>query len=95
MMNYNWPGNVRELKNCIQRLCILGSLSDEIINFEQPPGASPRAEKLFDREKELVENALLKADGNISRAAEALGIGRKALYNRIAKYNLTVPKGTL
>lgn len=94
MMNYNWPGNVRELKNCIQRLCILGSLSDEIINFEQPQGTSPGAEKLFDREKELVESALLKADGNISKAAEALGIGRKALYNRIAKYNLTVPKGT-
>lgn len=95
MMNYDWPGNVRELKNCIQRLCILDSLPDEVNECAETKPLSPSGSKLFDREKELVESALLNTDWNISKAAENLGIGRKALYNRIKKYGLNGPKGTV
>jgi two-component system NtrC family response regulator/two-component system response regulator AtoC len=94
LMNYSWPGNVRELKNSIQRYAILGSLPDEIANAPAPDGEQPGGNSLFDNEKELVKQALKDSEGNITRAAAALGIGRKALYNRIRKYDLTVPKGT-
>ena len=95
MMAYPWPGNVRELRNCIQRLCILDSLSQEIEAYgsqEHLPSQSP---KLSDQEKALVQQALELTNWNISRAAQHLGIGRKALYNRIAKYQIPVPNRTL
>jgi DNA-binding NtrC family response regulator len=94
LLSYSWPGNVRELRNCIERLVILGSLPPEI--DQVPVGVSSGAlpgtgTTLFDVEKQLVEEAIRTSDGNISRAAAALGIGRKALYNRIRKYDITVP----
>lgn len=97
MMNYNWPGNVRELKNCIERLLILGSLPPEIEMRSEDiktgvQGSEPGdGKKLSDREKEIISEALLNCGGNISKTAAVLGIGRKALYNRIRKYDLTVP----
>ncbi|MBN2861180.1 MAG: sigma-54-dependent Fis family transcriptional regulator, partial [Sphaerochaetaceae bacterium] len=95
MMAYQWPGNVRELRNCIQRLCILDSLSQEI-EASAPQETSPsQSTKLSDQEKELVQQALELMNWNISRAAQHLGIGRKALYNRIAKYQISVPDRTL
>lgn len=95
MMGYNWPGNVRELKNCVQRLCILNTLPDEVKNCEQLESSPINSVKLYDREKDIVKQALSKTDWNISKAAKILGIGRKALYNRIKKYNLSVQKGTV
>jgi DNA-binding NtrC family response regulator len=90
MVQYDWPGNVRELKNSIERLAILGTLPSEVESWPTKSPAS--AEKtLSNVERELVEDALRLADGNISRAAQALGIGRKALYNRIRKYSIDVP----
>ena len=95
MMAYPWPGNVRELRNCIQRLCILDSLPQEIETFSPRESSVPVSSRLSDREKELVQEALERTNWNISRAAQRLGIGRKALYNRMAKYHITVPDRTL
>jgi len=89
MMSYDWPGNVRELKNSIQRLAILDSLPEEIDRFAAEPENS--SSSLFDQERDLVEQALRKRNWNISKTAEDLGIGRKALYNRIKKYQLSEP----
>jgi len=97
LMKYNWPGNVRELKNAIYHYSILGTLPEEVFSENRQNNgfcSLPATENLFDREKELVKKALIQSHGNISRAAESLGIGRKALYNRIKKYEITVPKGT-
>lgn len=91
MMNYDWPGNVRELRNCIQRLCILDSLPEEIVTHARREYPASSSGKLHDTEKQLVEQALISTNWNISRAAESLGIGRKALYNRISKYDIRVP----
>lgn len=106
MMNYSWPGNVRELKNCIERLLILDSLPAEIESFSGKPSSFSRESmaggysteeapedlrNLSEREKEIVRDALESCSWNISKTAATLGIGRKALYNRIKKYDLTVP----
>lgn len=94
LMDYPWPGNVRELKNCIQRYAILGSLPEDIRESAHNRDSSPAGSSLHANERELVEKALQDEKGNITRAAARLEIGRKALYNRIRKYGLTVPKGT-
>ena len=93
MMNYSWPGNVRELKNCIERLMILDSLPAEIESYSRVSGNGrlEDSKKLSDREKEIIHEALESCGWNISKTAATLGIGRKALYNRIRKYNITVP----
>lgn len=93
MMQYSWPGNVRELEHTVERAVLL-CRGDEI-----KPGnlavASTRANsKAFDNmsidevEELLIRKTLRRCDGNISQAAEALGLSRAALYRRIEKYGL-------
>ena len=105
-MAYDWPGNVRELENCIERLMVVSPeeelselfLPEEIIqgkincdSYEIRPG---NGTGMFDAEKRLIVRALADAKGNKAKAARILKIGRKALYNRLKKYNLDVPEGT-
>lgn len=92
LLNYNWPGNVRELQHAVERAVILSN--DNILQSENFLLCSPRA--ICDKEtdtlnlSELEQKAILKAmkksEGNISRAAELLGITRFALYRKLEKY---------
>jgi two-component system, NtrC family, response regulator len=91
MLCYTWPGNIRELKNCIERLVLLDSLPPEIETATGKKAGSAEKPTLSNIERDLVADMLAKCDWNISHAARELGIGRKALYNRIRKYNLTAP----
>ena len=89
---HSWPGNVRELAHAIERAIVLGD-ADELtaadFSFE-PAAADDRAESLNleANERRMVSLALEQSAGNISHAAEALGITRAALYRRIEKYGL-------
>jgi DNA-binding NtrC family response regulator len=93
MMQYSWPGNVRELEHTIER-AVLMSRTLEI----QPADlslSSPRAQtqnledlSLEAVEAVLVRKALQRFQGNVSQAAEALGLSRGALYRRMEKYGL-------
>lgn len=96
LQGYHWPGNVRELKHTIERAVILSEGSEiqpEEVSFSAP---SKREEEpsgldtlnLDDLEQAAVRKALSKHGGNVTRAAEELGISRKALYRRIEKYGL-------
>ncbi len=99
---YDWPGNVRELENVIERAFALNcnqelspsNLPSKLLR-PQPrssgpgpssPGTLPRMEEM---EKRLIENALRECDGNKGRAADMLGLGRKTIYRKIKKYNIT------
>lgn len=96
--SYPWPGNVRELKNAIQRAVI--SSSEDILRTASLPSRisqdQARDTKMTIRvgmtlsqvEKELIIRTLDHAGGNRSRASEILGISRRALYNKIDRYNL-------
>jgi DNA-binding NtrC family response regulator len=92
MMQYAWPGNVRELKHTVERAVLL-CRGDEIepANLAIAARSSvPSLENMSIDEVEamLIRKVLRRCDGNISQAAEALGLSRAALYRRIEKYGL-------
>jgi len=94
MMQYAWPGNVRELEHTLER-AVLMCQSDEIqvsdlgLNVQQR-GQGQNLEELSIEEVEgiLVRKALQRFHGNVSQAAEALGLSRGALYRRMERYGL-------
>jgi DNA-binding NtrC family response regulator len=94
---YRWPGNVRELRHAVERATILGTRERFEANDFSLTGmvqatdeARPRVDSynLDEMEGRLVRQALADHDGNISRAATALGLTRAALYRRIEKHGL-------
>jgi DNA-binding NtrC family response regulator len=89
LLGYPWPGNVRELKNAIERAALLsggGPITPELLNL--PQHVSSVARSLDEPSREVVESALHKADGVVSRAAQQLGLSRQALYRRMERYGL-------
>jgi transcriptional regulator of acetoin/glycerol metabolism len=87
---HHWPGNVRELSHTIERALIL-SEQDELdeSDFRFTPAADTSTSlDLESNERRMVIQALERAAGNISHAAETLGITRAALYRRIEKFGL-------
>ena len=98
LRQYHWPGNVRELKHTVERAVILSESSEitpDDLRFSAPapdssaePDASFDTLDLNDLEQKAVRQALSKHGGNVSQAAEELGISRRALYRRIEKYGL-------
>jgi len=84
---HDWPGNVRELKNVADRWAL--GLPD---GLAQPasallPGGS-LAEQVEAAEKAAIEKALQAADGNVARAAEALQLPKKTLYDKLTRHAL-------
>lgn len=89
LMDYDWPGNVRELRNAADRF-VLGlslGLGDEVIEPDALESNSLPA-RVGAYEKRLVAEELRRQDGCRTKAAEALGVGRKTLYDKMAKYGL-------
>ncbi len=88
---YNWPGNVRELQHAMERAVILASgyiLSPDDFILKPAPSRKSRIENLNleELEKKAIEKALTQSDGNMSQAADLLGISRFTLYRKIEKY---------
>lgn len=95
MQFYRWPGNVRELEHTIERAVILSTgtmLTAEDFNLQnrQPQGAVSEKEKynLERMERDSINEVLRICGGNITLAAEMLGITRTSLYRRIEKFRL-------
>lgn len=95
LLNYNWPGNVRELQHVLERAVIMSDGSeinehDLQLNpnrFSNQPAIHEEM-ALGDMEKLMVQKAIDKHKGNISRAAAELGLTRAALYRRIEKFGI-------
>jgi DNA-binding NtrC family response regulator len=93
LMEHTWPGNVRELDHAIER-AVLISVGDQVLpgdlGLETERTGSAKIEDmgLEDVECLLIRKALTRHSGNISHAAEALGLSRSALYRRMQKYGL-------
>lgn len=93
LQNHSWPGNVRELKNTIERVVIMHpgvkvSASDlPARGKEEPPAASfrfPSFKEATDAyHREFIQRKLEEAEGNVSRAAELMGVDRSHLYRRM------------
>lgn len=95
---YNWPGNIRELKNVIQRAVLI--CENDIILPEHLPSRFRAAKplrstvtfeigtSLDEVERQMIIRVLAMAKNNRSRAAEMLGISRRAIYNKLKKHNI-------
>jgi DNA-binding NtrC family response regulator len=92
---YRWPGNVRELQHAVERAVIMSGSSVLRPKDFLFPEAERRGEEvvienlnLDDAEQAVIEAAMHRYGGNISRVARELGLSRAALYRRLEKYGL-------
>jgi DNA-binding NtrC family response regulator len=95
LLGHDWPGNVRELRNSIERAKLLERDSIVVaadLNLPAVTRAAPR--EIEQLSKEVLEGSLREAGGNISRAAQSLGLSRQALYRRLERFNLRPAGGT-
>ena len=96
LLKHTWPGNVRELQHCIERAIVLSDkteLTAEDIRLEDSVVASGTSSgsikvdslNLQTLEREAIKRAISLSNGNLTQAAELLGITRFALYRKIDK----------
>jgi transcriptional regulator with PAS, ATPase and Fis domain len=95
LISYHWPGNIRELAHAMERAVILSKcmvLTPEDFNFRSVLPPVPKEEepalRVEDYERKAITTALGKHNGNLSRAAEDLGIARSTLYRKISYFGL-------
>ncbi|HYR07286.1 MAG TPA: sigma-54 dependent transcriptional regulator [Longimicrobium sp.] len=94
LLDYAWPGNIRELEHTVERaLLLMHGNTVQLADLTLPTAAGAAAGNLDDMpleevERVLIRKALQRHDGNVSQAAEALGLSRSALYRRLQRYGL-------
>ncbi len=93
LLDHSWPGNVRELEHVVERTVLMArheEIKAEDLGLRARPDGSTRLEemKLEEAERYLIQRALSRNGGNVSQAAEALGLSRSALYRRLQRYEL-------
>lgn len=93
LMDYSWPGNVRELDHAVERGVLMAqgeSVQASDLGLRSGHDGAKRLEDMELEEVEafLIRKALARSDGNVSQAAEALGLSRSALYRRLKKYGM-------
>src|SRR3954454_6143127 len=96
LLAYEWPGNVRELDHTIERAVLMAAgrmLTAKDLALRGNADEQPRHEDLSleDVEYILVKKALKRYEGDVSRAAQALGLSRSALYRRLQRFGLGGP----
>jgi DNA-binding NtrC family response regulator len=93
LLKHSWPGNVRELDHVIERAVLMASgptLEPRDLGLQSGREVSRRLEDMSLEEVEafLIQRTLAQCDGNVSRAAEKLGLSRSALYRRLQRFGL-------
>lgn len=94
LKDYHWPGNIRELAHTIERaviFCKSGVIDPDDFNFRIKPNYAFAEEpviKVEDFEKQAISRAMSKHNGNLSKAAEEIGIARSTLYRKIARFGM-------
>ena len=87
MLDHPWPGNLRQLRNALERGLILSG--DGPIDPPAPEGSTEgRPRPLLEVEQELIRKALAYTRGHQGRAAELLGISRKALWEKRRRFGI-------
>ncbi|HUV06756.1 MAG TPA: helix-turn-helix domain-containing protein, partial [Spirochaetia bacterium] len=100
MIHHGWPGNVRELKNTLERMVITSHQGqagpfkpDETIStpllLSLPSTTGRLRDALENTERTVIEATLKEKGGEINATWQALGISRRALYERMKKYGLS------
>jgi DNA-binding NtrC family response regulator len=93
LIDHPWRGNVRELEHAVERAVLLTQgavVHPHDLGLAPTSAASSRIEDrtLEEVEKLLIEKALQRHEGNVSQAAEALGLSRSALYRRLQRHGM-------
>jgi len=93
LSEHPWPGNVRELDHAVERAVLMAQgtiVKASDLGLYQSADSSSRLEDMSLEEVEcfLIKKTLARFDGNVSKAAEALGLSRSALYRRLEKFGL-------
>lgn len=97
ILKYNWPGNIRELRNCIESAVVM--CSGEEIKIDDLPAKIrenseavsiniPVGVTMEEAEKIIIQENLAFCNGNKSKCAEILGIGRKTLHRKLEELNI-------
>ncbi|MCH7514929.1 MAG: sigma-54-dependent Fis family transcriptional regulator [Bacteroidetes bacterium] len=95
LQHYNWPGNIRELQHAIERAIIM--CENELLTMDDfffltlkttHEDTLPLNFNLEEIEKNVIQKAINKHSGNISKAAKELGLTRASLYRRLEKHGL-------
>ncbi len=94
LREHSWPGNVRELDHAVERGVLLSpgpQVRAADLGLRQAAhGGTARLEEmnLDEVERYLIQRTLARHDGNVSKAAQALGLSRSAMYRRLQKHGL-------
>jgi DNA-binding NtrC family response regulator len=97
MLQYSWPGNVRELDHTIERAVLMArgsQIETADLGLSQSRGSGSGSSQGLEEmsleavESILIRKALSRSGGNVSQAADALGLSRGALYRRMEKYGI-------
>ena len=91
LLAHRWPGNIRELDHAVERAVLMSTGNRVAAADLALRTTSERVQRLDDMTLEevealLIRKALARYDGNVSRAAEALGLSRSALYRRMQRH---------
>ncbi len=94
MLAYPWPGNVRELRNAMERARVLATgrrIAPDFLGLEKlesggPAAGAPTSADSIDRRQ--LQEALVRHDGIVARAARDLGLSRQAFYRRMDKHGI-------
>jgi DNA-binding NtrC family response regulator len=98
LLEHRWPGNVRELEHAVERALLLAAgpeitVADLGLSAARSERLTVEEMTLEDAERHLIQRALTRAGGNVSDAAQILGLSRSALYRRLARFGLGDGKG--
>ena len=93
LREYRWPGNIRELVHAVERAVIMtegSSLNPEefLVQKRISPVETELELNLELLEKKTIQQAIAKHEGNMSKAALELGLGRTTLYRKMAKHGI-------
>ena len=93
LLRHPWPGNVRELQHAVERSVLMargGRIEAADLALRRREDGSVLMEELTldEAERLMIEKALERSQGNVSKAAEGLGLSRSALYRRLQRYDL-------
>jgi DNA-binding NtrC family response regulator len=93
LLRHAWPGNVRELQHAVERSVLMARghrIEAADLGLRRREDGSVLMEELTldEAERLLIEKALERAQGNVSKAAEALGLSRSALYRRLQRHDV-------